>query len=61
MSTSLKDIGFLKRAVRELIDAHVAHSWKGGKHPDEWPDIDAKLKAAQTRYTRALQRLEVPK
>lgn len=45
----------LRRAIRRLVLAHEADSWKGGGDPDDIPAIERELKAARKALNALLR------
>ena len=41
----------LKTAIRQLVRAEVADSWKGNGYPEDYPIIEAELRAARIRVS----------
>ena len=50
----------LNRAVQELVDAEVAHSWAGTKPPEETTELRSTLLKARVHYKRLLDRYTNP-
>lgn len=48
----------LRRAVRRLVQAEVANTWKGGGDPADIPLVERELKAARKHYETVLKRIE---
>lgn len=44
----------ITRAVNRLIRAEVDAAWKGGKPPDQWPNIEKELVQAREGYKRTI-------
>lgn len=59
MSASIKNMTYLKAAVKRLVTAEVQYSWKGALHPEDHAAIDKELREARAQYQRALLRLIV--
>lgn len=55
---SLKAIQNLERAVKRLVQAEVAYSWRGGSQPDDWREIQIDLDRARRLYRAAINRLK---
>ena len=47
----------LKRAIRVLVRAEIARSWKGSQPVEDHEIIDSELKAAKTRVSVLIHRL----
>lgn len=47
----------LKRAIRILVRAEIADSWKGGGRPEDIPIIEQELKSARCRVAVLLARM----
>ena len=47
----------LKEAIRKLVRAEIANSWKGGEYPEDIPSIEKELTAARTRVSVLLTQL----
>jgi hypothetical protein len=41
----------LKRAIRQLVLAEIADSWKGGGYPEDIPIIEEELRRARIRVS----------
>lgn len=50
----------LKTAIRKLVLAEVADSWKGGGYPEDLPIIEEELRAARIRVSVLINRLIKP-
>lgn len=46
----------LKVAIRRLVLAEIANSWKGGGHPEDIPIIEEDLRVARIRVTSLLNK-----
>lgn len=46
----------LKVAIRQLVRAEVAGSWKGSAYPEDVPLIEAELRAARIRVSVLIAR-----
>lgn len=46
MTTATVNIGALNRRIARVVQAELAESWRGSKHPDDWDDIELELKRA---------------
>ena len=46
----------LKVAIRKLVLAEIANSWKGGGHPEDIPIIEEDLRNARIRVTALLNK-----
>jgi hypothetical protein len=60
VSASLKDVEYLKRAVRRLVKSELSWADANGDRgqPSDYALIGAELEAARAQYARALGRLE---
>jgi hypothetical protein len=47
----------VEAAVRRLVKAEVADSWKGGGDPADVPEIEAELKSARRALRNLLERI----
>lgn len=47
----------VRLAVRRLIEAEVADSWKGGGDPADIPDIEDELIEARVQFEEALKEI----
>lgn len=47
----------LKAAIKNLVSAEVANSWKGAGDPADIPFIEADLRAARTRVETYINKL----
>jgi hypothetical protein len=47
----------LMRAIKNLVQAEVADSWKGGGKPEDMPLIENRLKRAQYHMLRTINEL----
>lgn len=45
----------IRLATRRLIEAEVAHSWKGGGDPGDIPDIEIELAQARAQFEYCLK------
>lgn len=50
----------LQRAIRALVKAEIADSWKGGGYPDDIPIIEEELLDAKRALTQLLDDLTEP-
>jgi hypothetical protein len=57
MTLSILQSKRLPRVVAALVKAEVAHSWRGGQHPDDWPALDEALRRARRNYRVLLAEL----
>lgn len=61
MSASIKNVEYLVRAVRRLVQAKVMEERIGQRGPlADAPAMKVELEAAEKQYTRALARLVAP-
>lgn len=49
----------LKRAIKRHVDAQVELSWKGGRHPDDWPAIEKEAAQARNKLNEAISSIEL--
>lgn len=49
----------IKRLMREFEDAAIMKSWKGGRDPETWDDIDREYDRARDNLLNAVVRLRV--
>jgi hypothetical protein len=54
------DADKLRRAIRRLVRAEIANSWKGGGDPEDIPVIGEELHAAKTRLSVLITQLTKP-
>lgn len=47
----------LKEAIRKLVRAEIANSWKDGEYPEDIPIIEKELTAARTRVSVLITQL----
>lgn len=45
----------IDKVVQRLIKASVEDSWKGGRDPDDWDEIELELKRAKRAYEKLLE------
>lgn len=50
----------LKRAIRQLVRAEIANSWKGAGHPEDVEIIEDELKSSRIRVTVLITQLPFP-
>lgn len=51
----------IRAAVKRLIDAEVADSWKGGGDPADIPYIEQELEIARMKFDSLMGKLELLK
>lgn len=57
MPTNLTKLAAVRRAVKRLVKAEIADSWKGGTMPEDWSAIERELERAKDGYERAMRQL----
>lgn len=57
--SNLAGIRRLRKAVKKLIKAEVADSWKGGGYVEDSPTIKAELVMAKAEFEKALDALRI--
>jgi hypothetical protein len=50
----------LKKRIMRLVDAEVAHSWKGSDRAEAHTDYDEELRVARKRLNEHIQMLKLP-
>lgn len=49
----------LKRAIRELVRAEIANSWKGASYAEDVPIIEDELRRARIRVSVLISQLKL--
>lgn len=52
-----RHISLLKKCIREHVDAQNELSWKGSKHPDDWPAIEQEANRARKRLDEVIDKI----
>ncbi len=52
-----RHISLLKKCIREHVAAEIEVSWRGSKHPDDWPAIDRESARAKKRLDEAVNKI----
>lgn len=54
---NITDATKLKYAIRQLVRAEIADSWKGGGYPEDIPIIEEEMRRARIRVSLLITRL----
>lgn len=54
-----QSVNKLKRAIRRHVQAQIDLSWKGGMHPEDWPDIEREAVNAQRKLDEAIRNIQM--
>ena len=54
----MKDLTKLRKAIERLVDAEIAHSWKGGGDSSDIPYIEQELELAKVHLELVLKELK---
>jgi hypothetical protein len=49
----------LRKRITKLVKAEVESSWKGGKMPEDWPEIEERLRIARKHVHEHIERLKM--
>jgi uncharacterized radical SAM superfamily Fe-S cluster-containing enzyme len=60
MTITIKEARELKKRITKLVNAEVAHSWKGSDRAEAFTDYDEELRIARKRLNECIENLKLP-
>lgn len=60
MTITRKQAMELRKRITKLVNAEREDVWKGSKMPEDWPEIEERLRVARKRLHEHIEMLKLP-